>query len=216
MSKDAISILIADDHHVVRTGLRIALNSGHHEVIGEAENGKATIEQAALLSPDVILMDLGMPVMDGIAATQKIKSQFPLIRVLIVSANQSETQVLAALSSGADGYCLKESSTEQLKLAIDAIYSGAAWFDARIGKTVLKFLQTDSAATNQTQSQPALSPRETEVLKLIIEGLSNQEIADRLYLGVDTIKTHVRTLMKNLAVHDRTQAAVKAIRKQLI
>ncbi len=216
MSNKTISILIADDHHIVRTGLKIALDCGNHSVVGEAENGQSTIEQAALLNPDVILIDLSIPIVDGITATKIIKVQFPSIRILVISADHNEDQVFAALGAGADGYCLKESSTEQLKLAIDAVYSGAIWLDARIRSSVLKFLHTSADGPNGDSAKIVLSPRETQVLKLIVEGYSNQEIANKLFLGIDTVKSHVRTLMRNLAVHDRTQAAVKAIRQRLV
>ena len=173
---------------------------------------------AIALQPDVIVMDVGMPHMDGIAATQEVKKVLPDVKIVMLTSHTSQTEVVAALSSGADGYCVKGTSAEQLVKAIDVVHQGATYLDAQVAKTVVDQLKPTAPSGKTTQSIPpgTLSERELEVLRLIVEGYSNPEIAKELYLSENTIKTHVRGIMNKLLVNDRVQAAVVALRTGLM
>jgi DNA-binding NarL/FixJ family response regulator len=204
-------VLIVEDHEITRLGLRAALDRVPElSVIGEEEEGQAGVKAAFARRPDVVLMDIGLPVLNGIDATRKIKEEAPEIRVIILTSHDSETDIFAAFAAGADGYCVKDIASDQLVMAIKSVCDGAGWIDPRIANRVLR------AQTVQQPADPPLSQRELEVLKLLVEGLSNQKIADRLFLSVETVRTHVRHITEKMAVSDRTQAAVKAVRQGLV
>lgn len=217
-----ITILIAEDHEITRVGLRLTLEQVlDFKVVGEAEDGRSTIIKVAELKPQVVLMDIGLPLMDGIEAAQKIKSQMPEVRVIMLTSHDNDQDIFAALSGGADGYCLKEISSNQLAMAIRTVADGAAWLDPGVANRVLRACASPAPAQNLDSSKPApgnspLSQREIDVLRLVVEGMSNQEIAEKLVLSVETVKTHMRHIMEKLAVTDRTQAAVKAMRQGLV
>ncbi len=224
-SNQVINVLIVEDHEITRVGLKLTLSQMPLlKVIGEAEDGQSAISRALELKPNVILMDIGLPSMDGIEATLTIKTQMPDMRIVMLTSHDNDRDIFAALAAGADGYCLKEVSGTQLSLAIRTVADGAAWLDPAIASRVLKAsAQTGQIHTSenlipitQSSSIGRLSQREMEVLALVVEGLSNQEIANRLGLSVETIKTHMRHIMEKLAVSDRTQAAVKAMRQGLV
>lgn len=217
-----LNIFIADDHEITRVGLRLTLEQvPGFSVVGEAADGKMTVKKVAELKPQIVLMDIGLPLMDGIDATTKIKQDVPGTRVIMLTSHDSDRDIFAALGAGADGYCLKEVSGPQLIMAIRAVADGVAWLAPGVASRVLRACasaspnQGASSARVNSLSSP-LSQRELEVLKLVVEGLSNQEIADKLILSVETVKTHMRHLMDKLAVSDRTQAAVKAMREGLV
>ncbi len=206
-------------------GLKLTLeqNTGIR-IVGEASDGKHGIDTVLAVKPQVVLMDIGLPNMDGIQATQTIKQLLPQARVIILTSHDNDRDIFAALAAGADGYCLKETPTTQLALAIRTVAEGAAWLDPGIAGRVLKASvvagmpdpNKSGATTESRQLAARLSQREIDVLKLVVEGLSNQQIADRLVVSVETVKTHMRRLMEKLAVSDRTQAAVKAMRDGLL
>jgi len=219
-----INIFIAEDHEITRVGLKLTLEhvSGF-KVVGEAEDGKRTVKEVLELKPHVVLMDIGLPLLDGIDATCRIKTESPGIRVIMLTSHDNDRDIFAALGAGADGYCLKEVSGSQLIMAIRAVADGVAWLDPGIASRVLRAVATATphspASEDGAVKAPGPSPlsqRELDVLRLVVEGLSNQEIADRLILSVETIKTHMRHIMEKLAVSDRTQAAVKAMREGLV
>jgi DNA-binding NarL/FixJ family response regulator len=209
-------------------------------VIGEAANGEEAIEQARELKPDVILMDVGMPVMDGIQAAKQIVINHPDMRIIMLTQHDNDSDILASLAAGASGYCLKDVEPERLYTAVRSVNAGDAWLDATIASRVLRnysalplaasvggivdrepAIEPDALAElpPETMDRPApeaLSPRELEVLKLIVDGMSNQEIADKLIISLATAKTHVRNILNKLAVDDRTQAAVHAMRRRLV
>ncbi len=213
-------------------GLKAALKRTEDiAVIGEAGNGEEAVSAAATLKPDVILMDVGMPVMDGIEASRRILSAQPEIRIIMLTQHDNDSDILASLAAGASGYCLKDVAPERLYTAIRAVSSGDAWLDASIASRVLKHytaqlpskhVETEvpnKAAVLVEMDRPLaepLSPRELEVLTLIVDGLSNQDIADKLIISLATAKTHVRNILNKLAVDDRTQAAVHAMRRGLV
>ncbi|OUL26841.1 response regulator transcription factor [Nostoc sp. 106C] len=221
VEQNTVKILLVDDHALIRRGMKgqFTLQPGF-SVVGEACNGAQAIELAAQLQPDVILMDIDMPVMDGITATQRIKSDRPTIRILAVSAFDSDTQVMGMLAAGADGYCLKTIEWEQLIAVIQLILQGGAYLDPQIAQKVSRMfkptLLTPEVPEPEPLQQPLLSPRELEILKLIAKGHSNQEIANQLYLSLGTIKSYVRMLLNKLSVDDRVQAAALAVREGLI
>ncbi|MEM8778222.1 MAG: response regulator transcription factor [Cyanobacteria bacterium P01_G01_bin.49] len=207
-------ILIVEDDPLMQLGLEQALSEyPDFEIIGQAEDGYTGVQQALELQPDLVVMDIGLPRLDGIAATKQIKEKIPNIHVVMLTSHTLQTEVVAALSSGADAYCIKGASLERLLAAIEAARDGATYLDPQIARLVLDNLKPPSPEPNQNIA--LLSERELEVLKLIVEGKSNNEIADDLYLSTNTIKTHVRGIMNKLAVDDRVQAAVVALRSGL-
>lgn len=181
-------------------------------IVGQASDGYLGVESALKLKPDVIVMDIGLPRMDGIEATQRIKAELPEIRIVMLTSHTSENEVIAALSSGADAYCIKGTNVDRLLAAISAAQEGATYLDPQIARRVIENLKPPSPPNNVGQ----LSQRETEVLKLMVEGYSNPEIAAALYLSPNTVKTHIRGIMNKLAVDDRVQAAVVALRSGLV
>ncbi|XTZ10878.1 MAG: response regulator [cyanobacterium endosymbiont of Rhopalodia yunnanensis] len=208
-------ILIVEDDPLMQLGLEQALSEyPDFEIIGQADDGYVGVQQALELQPDLVVMDIGLPRLDGIAATKQIKEKSPQIHVVILTSHTLQTEVIAALSSGADAYCIKGASLERLLAAIEAAKDGATYLDPQIARLVLDNLKLP--APELSQNIALLSERELEVLKLIVEGKSNNEIAEDLYLSANTIKTHVRGIMNKLAVDDRVQAAVVALRSGLV
>jgi len=216
-----VRILLVDDHALIRRGMKgqFALEPTF-SIVGEAGDGAEAIELAAQLQPDVVLMDIDLPVMDGITATQRIKSDRPTTRILALSAFDEDTQVMGMLAAGADGYCLKTIEWEQLTAVIQLILLGGAYLDPQIAQKVARLLKptvvSPAVPASEQLQQPALSNREREILKLIAKGRSNQEIADELYLSLGTVKSYVRMLLNKLSVDDRVQAAALAVRQGLI
>lgn len=237
-TSEPITVLLVEDHKLTRIGLRTVLErTPDLKVLGEAENGEDAVEKVGELRPKVVLMDVGMPVMDGIEAVNKIRELYPEVNTIMLTSHDNEEDILASLSAGACGYCLKDVEPERLYTAIRAVNDGDIWLDSAIATRVMKIQQSrmsnqktegQSAAPEQarqdssSQKAPmapmpdALSPREMEVLSLLVDGLSNQEIADRLIISLATAKTHVRNILNKLAVDDRTQAAVHAMRRGLV
>ena len=215
MGESPLRVLIVEDDPMMQLGLEQSLASQPNLAIaGVAADGYAAIELARKLQPDVVVMDIGLPRLDGIAATQQIKAAFPHIRVVMLTSHKQDIEVIGALSSGADAYCIKGTSIEQLRMAIAAVQEGASYLDPQIARRVLDHLKPPVLAATEAVAQ--LSQRELEVLKLMVEGLSNPEIAAALYLSPNTVKTHVRGIMNKLAVDDRVQAAVVALRAGLV
>lgn len=209
-----IRLLIADDHYVVRAGLRtFFMSSPDIEIIGEASDGPGAVEQAQRLKPDVILMDLLMPGLDGIEATIRICQQNPAARVLIITSFAEDERVISAIQAGAMGYMIKDSTPQELEQAIHAIYAGESYLPPNIARKVIRQLNKPSAG-NPTAKK--LTPRELDILKLVAEGHSNEEIARRLYLSIQTVCSHLWRIMKKLEVENRTQLALYAIRNEIV
>lgn len=218
-----ITVLVCDDSELACIGLRQLLQRHGYNVIGSAKDGLTAVENVSQLQPDVVLMDVLMPHMGGIQATCEIKKLHPGVKVLMMTASEDEQTILAALASGADGYCFKQASMNNIVEAIKVTALGATWLDPGIAMRVLKNSARDSLSSSQDiprlgvkDSRFKLSPRELEVLQLVVEGLSNTDIAARLVISGETVKTHMRHIMEKLAVADRTQAAVKALREGLL
>ena len=209
----ALRILIVEDDPMMQLGLEQSLEDYPDlTIVAQASDGYLGVEAALKHRPDLIVMDIGLPRLDGIAATQQIKAAMPNVRVVMLTSHTSETEIIAALSSGADAYCIKGSDVTRLIAAIAAAHEGATYLDPQIARRVIEHLKPP--AVDNTIGQ--LSQRELDVLRLMVEGMSNPEIAAQLYLSPNTVKTHVRGIMNKLAVDDRVQAAVVALRTGLV
>lgn len=205
--------MIVEDDPMMQLGLEQTLSEYPQlTLVGQVSDGYQAVEMAQKLAPDIIVMDIGLPRQDGIAATQQIKALMPAVRVVMLTSHVTETEVIAALSSGADAYCIKGTNVDRLIAAIAAAQEGATYLDPQIARRVIEHLKPPSATNLVGQ----LSQRELEVLKLMVEGKSNPEIAAELYLSPNTVKTHIRGIMNKLAVDDRVQAAVVALRAGLV
>lgn len=208
-------ILILEDDPLMQLGLEQALRDiPEIQIIGQAEDGYTGVIAALELKPDLIVMDIGLPRLDGITAISQIKEKIPNIYVICLTFHTLETEVLAALSSGADAYCIKGASLERFLVALAAAKDGATYLDPQIARLVLDNLKP--LTTQQYSNIAHLSERELKILKLIVEGKSNNEIAEYLYLSTNTIKTYVRGIMNKLVVDSRVQAAVVALRSGLV
>jgi len=214
---NAVTVMLVEDHHITRLGLRFALSQVDDiAIIAEAEDGKAAVALALRKKPAVILMDIDLPGISGIDAAIAIKATCPTTKIIMVTSHSNDEDVLAALAANCDGYCLKGADAGQLVTAIRAVNSGGIWLDPGIAKRVIRAFVDQKPPTPAATNDCSLSERELEVLTLVVEGLSNNEIAQRLTLSTETVKTHMRHLMEKLAVSDRTQAAVKALRSGLV
>lgn len=252
MTEQKIRILLVEDHALTRVGIKTVLKrEADLDVVGEASNGEEAVSQAEALKPDIILMDVGMPIMDGIQASRKIVESGNSAKIIMLTQHDNDQDILASLSAGASGYCLKDVEAGRLYMAVRTVHAGDAWLDSAIAGKVLKLYSKSPMATPEGEAaspaKPAatvpsqspassgapaqaetksfepdrpyaepLSPRELEVLALIVDGLSNQQISDRLFISLPTTKTHVRNILNKLAVDDRTQAAVHAMRRGIV
>ncbi len=211
---DRVRVLIVEDHALVRAGLLTALTTAGYEVAGEAADGPEGLRLANEVRPDVVLVDIGLPGLDGIELTRLLRTSLPLTRVVILTVHDLDAEVFAALAAGADAYCLKTSDAASMITAVRVVAGGGAYFDPQIAHVVLREL--GSLRLKESGADSPLSTRETDVLRLIADGKSNSEIAEQLYLGLGTVKGHIRDILDKLSVSDRTQAAVTALRRGLI
>jgi len=206
-----IRVLIADDHAIVRKGIRALLaTEADIEVVGEAADGKEAVEKAERLHPDVILMDLVMPGMDGIEATRRITTRQPETRILVLTSFAEDEKVFPALKAGALGYLLKDAGPEELVRAIRQVYCGESSLHPAIARKVLQEL---SRPPERPLTPEPLTERELEVLRLIAKGKSNREIAEELVISEATVRTHVSNILGKLQLASRTQAALYALRE---
>lgn len=207
-------VVIVEDHALTRAGLRTALE-GAFDVVAEAADGLAGWETIARERPDVAVIDIGLPGIDGIALTERVHNELPQTRVVIVTMMDFEDEVVAALAAGADAYCLKSSQVERIVDAVRIAAEGGAYFDPQIAHVVLARFSPNTSGTKNSAHSP-LTARETEILSLIADGYGNNEIAERLHIGLGTVKGHIRDILEKLSAADRTQAAVVALRKGYI
>ena len=205
-----ISVLLTDDHRVVRQGIKMVLDLDPElEVVGEASNGEEAVRHARRLKPDVILMDLVMPVMDGVKATGEIRRELPDTEVVALTSVLEDDSVTGAVKAGAIGYLLKNTGGEELRRAIKAAAAGQVQLAPEAAARLMREVRIP-------ETPEALTERETEVLKLLARGQANKQIARNLYIGEKTVKTHVRRILMKLSVRSRTQAALYAARTGLV
>ncbi len=211
--KTPIRILIADDHEIVRKGLSVLLATEKDiKVVGEARDGEEAVERATALEPDVVLMDLVMPRTDGIEATRRITEACPRTRVLVLTSFAADDKVFPAVKAGALGYLLKDTGPEELLEAIHQVHRGEPSLQPEIARKVLHELSHPAEARPTTDP---LTPRELDVLRLIAQGLSNKEIAAKIFVAEWTVRTHVSNILSKLHLASRTQAALHALRSGL-
>lgn len=210
-------VLIADDHEIMREGLRALLEPHEDiEVVGEATNGQEAIDQVAALKPDLVLMDITMPVMNGLDATRAIKKAYPDVKILILTMHEGEAYFFNILEAGASGYFIKGGSSSDLVAALQAVDSGDVFLYPSMAKKLLvDYLQRANTGTYK-ESLDGLTPREQEVLKFVAEGYNNQEIGDKLFLSPTTVQTHRANIMGKLNLHRRTDLTKYAIKHGLI
>jgi len=210
---EVIRVYVTDDHHIVRRGIKQLLETEPGiEVVGEATNGREAVADMDKLKPDIVLMDLVMPVMDGIEAIRQIKAAHPGIQILVLTSFATDDKVFPAIKAGALGYLIKDTGPDELVRAIQQVYDGQLTLHPSIAQKLLKELTLTS---EQPPSPDPLTEREVEVLKLIARGLSNQEIADTLVVSIATVYTHVSKILDKLHLASRTQAALYALREGL-
>lgn len=208
-----IRILIADDHHVVRRGLMFFLKTQKDmDIVGEATNGKEAVEMTTSLKPDVVLMDLVMPEMDGIQATKRIKATYPEIQILMLTSFSDRDHVIPALNAGASGYQLKDIEPDDLAEAIRTLMRGENTLHPEATSQLQK--EGEAGALSPHEEHP-LTPREQDVLAELTKGKSNREIASSLFVTEKTVKTHISNIFAKLGVQDRTQAALYAVKHGL-
>lgn len=240
---DKIRVALIEDHDLTRVGIRTALQQRQEiAVVGEAANGTEGLKLLQTTQPDIAIVDIGLPDIDGIELTRQLKASQdetkPAPKVLILTLQDNEEAVLAAFAAGADSYCMKDISFDRLLEALQVTQEGNSWIDPAIAKIVLHQTRkssdqntsttqtptssktvaiqaTEQEYTNMLEAYP-LTERELEVLELIVEGFSNAAIAEKLYITVGTVKTHVRNILNKLCADDRTQAAVRALRSGLV
>ena len=221
-STDLINVVIVEDYKLTRVGLRSTINEFENiSVIGEAEDAIKGLETIKKEKPHVVLMDLGLPEMNGIEATQKVKEISPDTKVIILTSHDREEEVLAALGSGASAYCLKDIDPKTLASVIKNVSKGACWLDSAVAQVALNLFpkpeNTDlQHGSEVSDARAQLTEREFEVLRLLVKGKSNTEIAKELIVSVHTAKAHVCSILQKLCVDDRVQAAVKAIKENII
>lgn len=236
---DKIRVVLVEDHDLTRMGLRAALSQfSDMDFLGEAATGKSGLEMLQSCQPDVALVDIGLPDIDGIELIKTFRESNPSetskTRVLMLTMHDSEKAVLAAFSAGADSYCTKDIDTQDLAQAIRETNEGNAWIDPAIARIVLGQVKPQAVPVGMVTSEKTveikavepefeqiidsypLTDRELEILENIVQGCSNAQIAERLYITVGTVKTHVRNILNKLGANDRTQAAVRALRAGLI
>jgi DNA-binding NarL/FixJ family response regulator len=210
-----LRILVADDHHIVRTGLRTLLETKRGwQVCAEASNGREAVEKAGKLKPDVAVLDIGMPLLNGIEATRQILKVSPQTEVLILTMHDSELMIQGVLEAGARGYILKDDADRNLLAAVEALRLHKPYFSTRVSAAAPKTALTSGEGSTRTRRR--LTPREREILQLLAEGKGNKEIAEFLSISVKTAETHRANIMLKLNFHSITELVRYAVRNQII
>lgn len=215
-AKNRIRIMLADDHPIVRNGIKDALSKQKNiEVVGEASNGTQVLRKAKELLPDIVLMDISMPGIGGLEATQRLRSTLPAVKVLVFTMHDNKEYVLEIIRSGASGYVLKDTSTMELVKAIETVHRGGTFFSSKVSKLLLdQYIK--KVSTGGETSTEELSKREEEILVLVAGGKSNKEIANELKISIRTCEAHREKIMKKLNLHSVAELTQYAISKGLI
>ena len=212
-----LRILLADDHIVMRSGLRALLDRQPNlEVVGESENGRETVALAASLKPDVVVMDVGMPILNGIEATQTIVTQNPTVAVVILSMHADESYVMRALKAGARGYLLKDSGAADLISAIQAVSQNKSFFSPKVSRILAEDYIRVLKQKGAVDTYDLLTSREREILQLLAEGKANKEVATALNISPYTVETHRRHILEKLNLHNPAELILYAVRKGII
>lgn len=215
MAEAKYRVVLVEDHALTRAGLRTALSADERiEVVGEAEDGLSGVAEIERKKPDVAVIDIGLPAIDGIEVTRRVRAAVPETRIVILTMHDLDGEIMAALAAGADAYCVKASEPGGVVTAVKVVAEGGAYFDPNVAHVVLRAL--GSPKTPAPPQDSPLTPRELEILRLIADGTGNQEIAGSLHLGLGTVKGHIRDILEKMSANDRTQAAVLALRRGLI
>lgn len=222
MFSDSVKVLIVEDHKLMRVGLKSLFEEFPEiNIVAEAQSGKEAIEKVRTLKPDVVLMDIGLPDMNGIETTKRILEQFDGIKVIMLTSHITEQEVLDSLAAGANAYAMKDINTEILVMVIKTVKEGALWLDPQVVPIIREknsgiIPQRQLSRANFKAQHSNLTEREYEVLKLVVDGKSNNEIAKELTISEHTAKAHVCNIIQKMVVDDRTQAAVKALKEGLV
>ena len=219
MSDDLIRILIADDHELFRRGLRMVLEDEDDiVVIDEAGDGQAAVELAREHAPDVVVMDVRMPVLSGIEATKRIKEEEPGTRILVLTISDEEDDLYEAIKAGANGYLLKEISIDEIGSAVRSVHGGQSLISPSMASKLLDEFAAMIKKEEEKEQVPAprLTPREMEVLQHVAQGMNNREIAKSLFISENTVKNHVRNILEKLQAHSRMEAVMYAVRQKLL
>ena len=215
MSK--IKVLLVEDHTIVRKGIIALLEKDFAiEIIGEAENGMDAVKKAEELAPDIMVLDISLPLLNGLEVTRQVSKRFPQIKILILSMHDTEEFVFELLNAGAQGYVIKKAAPQELISAIDIVYHGKSYFSPAISKIILSRLQRNPDSVSDSNLQELLTEREREVLQLVAEGRSNREIADLLHISIKTIESHRSNIMDKLDLHNVADLIKYALRKGII
>ena len=215
----AIRVLIADDQALFRRGLHVVLGGEDGiEVVAEAENGEEAVERARELAPDVVLMDVRMPRLNGIEAARQIRAEVPTTKILMLTVSDEEDDLYEAIKAGANGYLLKEISVEEVADSIRAVMQGQSLLSPSMASKLLNEFNAlvKRAEDKQQFAGPVLTNREMEVLRLVAKGMSNREIATDLYISENTVKNHVRNILEKLHLHNRMEAVIYAVKERLL
>jgi len=213
---ERIRVLVADDHTLVRQGLAQLLEAEGIEVVGQAADGEEACRKALALKPDVVLMDIGLPRCDGIEATRCITAREPKVKVLILTMHRRDDYVFRAIKAGASGYILKEADSSELLRAVRAAHRGEALLDPGMARRILEEFRRMGGEGDGEEVQVHLTPREREILRLVAQGASNQEIAAELGIAEKTVRNRLSTIFTKLHLNNRTQAAIYALREGLV
>ena len=209
----AIRLLLADDHRMLREGLRRSMEELGFTVVGEARNGAEAVDLAAAIQPDVVLMDVTMPEIDGVEATRQLKSRLPGTAIIMLTMHADQDVLAEAIRAGANGYLVKDCSVDELAQAIEAVVTGETALSPRLAASMLAEVRRQDSAG---QVDRVITPREEEVLQLIADGCSTPEVAEQLYISQKTVKNHLASIYQKLDARDRTQAVLQAVRMGIV
>lgn len=211
-----LRVLLVEDDELFRLGLRVGLQAADVEIVGEAADGETAVQMARELVIDVVLLDVGLPGIGGLEACRQIKQLCPQLPILVLTSRFQKTLIAKLIEAGAQGYCLKGIEAKVLVLALRSLAAGASWWDQTITAEIRGAFQEQEVSDKSQPAPNVLTKREQEILALLAAGMTNQEIAETLYIAPGTVRVHVHTILHKLDVRDRTQAAILALQKHLI